>query len=179
MTIQRVSSRLLGYDPEQVDGLLDRVRRQYENPTSRIVTPGMLAVAKFDLVPGGYRFDQVDAALAKIADDFEIREITERITSFGKTEIKRDVRKLIGQISEVLARPAKERFSSARNGYKGKEVEKLLSQLRILEGQLLGPEPMELRTSELGSAKGGPNKSEVNEFLAMAVTALHTQRLLG
>jgi DivIVA domain-containing protein len=179
MSIQRVSSRLLGYDPEQVDGLLDRVRRQYENPGSRIVTPGMLAVAKFDVVSGGYKFDEVDSAIAKIADDFEVRELTERITRFGKTEIKRDLRKLVGQVSEVLAQPSKERFSSARNGYKAKEVERLLSQLRILDGQLLGPDPMELRTSKLGSSKGGPNRSEVNEFLAMAVTTLHTQRLLG
>jgi DivIVA domain-containing protein len=179
MSIQRVSSKLLGYDPEQVDGLLDRVRRQYDNPNSRIVTPGMLSVAKFDLVSGGYRIDQVDAAIAKIADDFEVREITERIAKFGKTEIKRDVRKLVGQIAEVLARPAKERFSSAKNGYQQKEVERLLSLLRILDGQLLGPEPMELRTRELGSSRGGPSKSEVNEFLAQAVSALHTQRLLG
>jgi hypothetical protein len=38
---------------------------------------------------------------------------------------------------------------------------------------------MEIRTRELGSAKGGPSRSEVNEFLALVVTALHTQRLLG
>jgi DivIVA domain-containing protein len=84
MSIQKVPGRLLGYDPEQVDGLLDRVKRQYDNPNSRIVTPGMLSVAKFELVPGGYRIDQVDAAIAKVADDFEIRELTEKISKFGR-----------------------------------------------------------------------------------------------
>lgn len=179
MSIQRVSGNLLGYDPEQVDGLLDRVRRQYENPQSRLVTPGMLAVAKFDLVPGGYRIDEVDLSIAQVADEFEVREISERIAKFGKIEIRRDQRKLIGVIAETLARPSKERFTASPNGYKQKLVEQLVSQIRVANGVLTGPEPMEIRTRELGSAKGGPGRSEVNEFLALVVTALHTQRLLG
>jgi DivIVA domain-containing protein len=179
MSIQKVPGRLLGYDPEQVDGLLDRVKRQYDNPNSRIVTPGMLSVAKFELVPGGYRIDQVDAAIAKVADDFEIREVTEKISKFGRGEIKKDNRKLIGMVAEVLARSPKERFNPSRNGYRFKQVEQLLSLIKVTDGQLTGPEPMEIRTCELGSSKSGPNRSEVNEFLAMVVTALHTQRLLG
>ena len=178
MSPQRVSGKILGYDPEQVDGLLDRVRRQYDNPQSRLVTPGMLAVAKFDLIPGGYRIDEVDLIIAKVADEFEIKEISERITRFGKTEIKRDHRKIIGVIAETLARSNKERFSPTRNGYRPKQVEQLISLIKVADGQLSGPEPMDIRTRELGSAKGGPSRSEVNEFLALVVTALHTQRLL-
>lgn len=179
MSLQRVSGKLLGYDPEQVDGLLDRVRRQYDNPQSRIVTPGMLAVAKFDLVPGGYRIDEVDLAIAKVADEFEIRELSERIAKYGKTEIKRDNRKILGMIAETLAASPKDRFSSARNGYRAKLVEQIVSQIKVADGKISGPDPMDIRTRELGSAKGGPSRSEVNEFLALVVTALHTQRLLG
>ncbi len=179
MSIQKVTGKLLGYDPEQVDALLDRVRRQYENPQSRIVTPSMLSVAKFDLVPAGYRIDQVDFALAKVADDFEVRELTERLGRIGKTEMRRENRRLIGMISEVISRDPKDRFSQARSGYRPKQVNQLLDLIRVQEGVLLGPEPMELRTRELGRGKGGPNKTEVNEFLAMTVTALHAQRLLG
>jgi DivIVA domain-containing protein len=179
MSIQRVSGKMLGYDPEQVDGLLDRVRRQYDNPALRLVTPGMLAVAKFDLIPGGYRIDEVDLAIAKVADDFEIRELAERIGKFGKTEIKRDHRKIIGTLAETLARPGKERFSASPNGYRHKQVEQLIKQIKVSEGLIFGPEPMDIRTRQLGSSKGGPSRSEVNEFLALVVTALHTQRLLG
>jgi DivIVA domain-containing protein len=179
MTIQRVSGKVLGYDPEQVDGLLDRVRRQYDNPQSRLVTPGMLAVAKFDLVPGGYRIDEVDLAIAKVADEFEVRELTDRIAKYGKTEIKRDHRKIIGMVSETLARSNKERFSPSSNGYRLRQVDQLISQIKVANGLISGPEPMEIRTRELGSAKNGPSRSEVNEFLAQVVTALHTQRLLG
>ena len=179
MSPQRVSGKILGYDPEQVDGLLDRVRRQYDNPQSRLVTPGMLAVAKFDLIPGGYRIDEVDSIIAKVADEFEIKEISERIAKFGKTEIRRDYRKIIGMVAETLAQSKKERFTSSRNGYRQKMVDQLVSQIKVTDGLLSGPEPMELRTRELGSAKGGPSRSEVNEFLALVVTALHTQRLLG
>lgn len=179
MSIQKVSGKMLGYDPEQVDGLLDRVRRQYDNPQLRLVTPGMLAVAKFDLVPGGYRIDEVDLAVAKVADDFEIRELTEKIAKYGKTEIKRDHRKIVGMLAETLARPGKERFSSSPTGYRRKLVEQLVKQIRVSEGLIFAPEPMDIRTRQLGTAKGGPSRSEVNEFLALVVTALHTQRLLG
>ncbi len=179
MSIRRVSAQLLGYDPEQVDGLLDRVRRQYDNPQSRLVTPGMLAVAKFDLIPGGYRIDEVDLAIAKVADEFELRELAERISKYGKIEIKRDNRKIIGMVAEILARPSKERFSPSRNGYRNQQVEQLVREVRVADGLISGPEPMDIRTRELGSAKGGPSRSEVNEFLALVVTALHTQRLLG
>ena len=65
MALERVSNTILGYDSEQVDALLDRVRRQYEKPNSRIITPAMLASLEFDLDPGGYRIDQTDAALAE------------------------------------------------------------------------------------------------------------------
>lgn len=179
MTIQKVSGKILGYDPEQVDGLLDRVRRQYDNPQSRLVTPGMLAVAKFDLVRGGYRIDQVDTAIAKVADEFEVKEIAERIAKFGKAEIKRDLRKIIGMVAETLATAAKERFSPSPSGYHHRQVDRLISKVRIAEGKIFGPEPLGIRTSELGTAKGGPNRSEVNEFLALVVSAMHTQRLLG
>jgi len=118
MSLGKVSGKLLGYDPEAVDALLDRVRRQYENPQSRIVTPSMLAVAKFDLVPAGYRIDEVDAALAKIADDFENREISQRLERIGKLELKRENRRLIGVIGEVLAREEATRFTPSRNGYR-------------------------------------------------------------
>jgi DivIVA domain-containing protein len=179
MAIQRVSIKLLGYDPEQVDGLLDRVKRQYENPAIRLVTPGMLAVAKFDLISGGYRIDQVDLAMAQVADDFEVRELSEKIEKYGKHEIRRDHRKAIGFVAETLARTSKDRFSEARNGYRYKLVEKLISETKVSEGLLIGPEPMDIRTRELGSARGGPSRSEVNEFLTQVVTVIHTQRLLG
>lgn len=179
MSLSKVSGKLLGYDPEAVDALLDRVRRQYENPQSRIVTPSMLAVAKFDLVPAGYRIDEVDAALAKIADDFENREISQRLQRIGKLELKRENRKLIGLIAEVLAKEDEQRFTPSRSGYRPKQLNQLLDQIRIQEGVLLAPEPMKIRTWELGRAKGGPNKLEVNEFLAQVVTALNTQRILG
>ncbi len=179
MSLSKVAGKLLGYDPEAVDALLDRVRRQYENPQSRIVTPSMLAVAKFDLVPAGYRIDEVDAALAKIADDFENREISQRLQRIGKLELKRENRKLIGLIAEVLAKEDEQRFTPSRSGYRPKQLNQLLDQIRIQEGVLLAPEPMKIRTWELGRAKGGPNKLEVNEFLAQVVTALNTQRILG
>lgn len=179
MSLSRVSGKLLGYDPEAVDALLDRIRRQYENPQSRIVTPGMLAVAKFELVPAGYRIDEVDAALAEVADDFENREIAQRLQRIGKLELKREHRRLIGFISEVLAKEEGRRFTPARVGYRPKLLKQLLDQIRIQEGVLLAPEPMAIRTWELGRARGGPNKVEVNEFLAQVVTALNTQRILG
>ena len=103
MALERVSNTVLGYDSEQVDALLDRVRRQYEKPKSRFITPAMLASVEFDLAPGGYRIDQTDAALAEVAIEFEHRELKARLERIGTKRFRAETRSLIGTIVKVLS----------------------------------------------------------------------------
>lgn len=179
MALEKVSPRVSGYNPEQVDALMDRIRRQYENPGSRIIIPSMLAAVRFDFSPGGYRIEQVDMAIAQVSEDFEKREIAKRIERIGIQAMAKEVRSQIKVINDRLSKPASERFSPARNGYSGKAVDRLLSELLIEADRLTGPTTMDIRTRPLGTSRGGPSRLEVNEFLAMVVGVIHRQQLIA
>ena len=179
MAIARVSGGVLGYDVEQVDALMDRVRRQYENPQSRFVVPSMLSAVSFDLVPGGYRIDEVDRALAQVAEDFEKVDIQRRLDRIGKVAMRKELRSQVGLIAEVLAMDSDRRFSAARNGFGKKQVKQLLSEITVVDGVIKAPEPMDMRTRALGRSSMGPAKSEVNEFLSVVIGVIYRQQLLG
>ena len=68
MNFPVASAKLQGYDPKQVDALFSRVSSQNENPEREIISSAVVAVAKFDLVLGGYKIPAVDEAIAKVAD---------------------------------------------------------------------------------------------------------------
>ena len=177
--LERVGGSALGYEPEQVDALLDRVRRQYENPKSRLMTSSMLSAVQFDLVPGGYRTDQIDDALAVVADEFEKRDISLRIERLGRREIAMELEQQLQTIATVLAQEAEKQFSPARGGYNKKLVRQLLLQLEVKDGRLSAPDTKMLRTMPLGRSSGGPSRAEVNEFLAMVIGVIYRQQLLG
>lgn len=179
MALERVSPGILGYDPEQVDALMDRIRRQYENPQSRIITPSMLAVVRFELISGGYRIDQVDQSIATVAEDFEKREVERRLDRIGKTALVKETRRLLGDVLQVLELDPKKRFSPARNGYNPKLVNRLLAEFASEDGVLKGPATMEIRLRPLGTARLGPNRTEVNEFLSLLVGILNRQELIA
>jgi DivIVA domain-containing protein len=179
MALEKVSPRLSGYNPEQVDALMDRIRRQYENPGSRIIIPSMLAAVRFDFSPGGYRIEQVDEAIAQVAEDFDKREIERRLERIGIQALAKEVKSQLKAINDRLSKPAGERFSPARNGYSGKVVNRLLSELLIEADQLKGPPTMDIRTRPLGTSRGGPSRLEVNEFLALVVGVIHRQQLIA
>ena len=178
MALERVPNSILGYDAEQVDALLDRVRRQYELPNSRIITPAMLAAVEFDLSPGGYRIDQTDAALAEVAIEFDARELKSRLERIGTKRFGIETRTQVGTIVKVLSQDHRKRFSLARNGYHPKRVNEMLSRLSIADGLLSAPSPLELKTAPLGKKNGGPARSEVNEFLSIVVSVIQRQRLV-
>lgn len=178
MAIERVANSVLGYSSEQVDALLDRIRRQYENPKSRIVTPSMLAAVEFELVPGGYRIDQTDNSLAHVAIDFEKRELSARLERIGQKRFKTETRTMVGTIVKVLSLEPNKRFSPARSGYHPRRVREMLQKLSVQEGVLQSPEPFELKTTPLGRKNGGPTRFEVNEFLGIVVSVIQRQELV-
>lgn len=177
--LERVSGKILGYDADQVDALMERVRRQYENPKSRFVVASMLSSASFDLVPGGYSIDQVDRALAEVADDFERKDLARRVERLGRRAIQLELRNQLGTIGQVLAQDPDKRFSPARNGFNKKLVRQLLQEVSVKDGKLVAPSSLDLRTRPLGRSSGGPARAEVNEFISVIIATLHGQELLG
>lgn len=65
MNFPMASAKLQGYDPKQVDALMARVKSQHDNPDRELISSAVVAIAKFDLVPGGYKIPAVDEQLRK------------------------------------------------------------------------------------------------------------------
>lgn len=167
-----------GYDQTQVDALLARIKTQYKDPTRKLITSAMLSVVKFDLIPGGYQIQVVDDALAKVADTFEQREIEQRLRSVGRAAIVGELTMMLNTIRPILERKPKESFKVQRNGYSRKLVSMLLKQITVRRGEVSAPEPYKLRTMSLGRSGSGFDRTQVDEFLAVVIGAIHRQRVL-
>ena len=179
MNFPVASARLQGYDPKQVDALMSRVQSQHENPDREILSSAVVAVAKFDLVKGGYQIPAVDEAIAKAADTFEIRELERDLKRHGKAKAATDLAALLRLLKQVLETEPKARFASASQGYSPRLVNALIKRIDIKRGTLVAPSTFELRTISLGRASNGYDRGQVDEFLGAVGSALHRQELLG
>lgn len=179
MSFPLTSAKLQGYDPQQVDALMTRVKTQYENSELELVTAAMLAVAKFDLVKGGYQIPAVDSAIARVADTFEQREIERAIRLRGRGAVATELAANVRQIKSVLDAPSKERFLLSRNGYSQKSVNNLLKRISVKRSMLSAPDAFEVRTISLGRSGSGFDRDQVDAFLALVVSANHAQSLLS
>ena len=179
MSFPLTAAKLQGYDTQQVDALMARVKSQYENPTKELVSAAMLSVATFELVKGGYQIPAVDSAIARVADTFEQRELEKAMQQRGRGAMATELAVRLRAIKGVLDLPAKERFERSRNGYSQKEVGNLFKRIVIKRGNIAAPDTFEIRTISLGRSGNGFDRSQVDEFLASVVTAVHAQNLLG
>jgi DivIVA domain-containing protein len=179
MNFPASSAKLQGYDPKQVDALFARVASQIESPEREIVSSAVVAVAKFDLVLGGYKIAAVDEAIAKVADTLEVRELERQIKIFGRSKVAADLAALLRLLKQVLETEPKARFERAAKGYSPRMVNSLIKRIEIKRSTLSAPSTFELRTVSLGRSSNGFDREQVDEFLSAIVTALHSQDLLG
>ena len=179
MNFPVASAKLQGYDPKQVDALFSRFTSQIESPEREIVSSAVVAVAKFDLVLGGYKIPAVDEAIAKVADTLEVRELERQLKAFGRTKVAGDLAALLRLLKQVLEAEPKSRFEKSAKGYSPRMVNALIKRIEIKRSTLSAPSTFELRTSSLGRSSNGFDREQVDEFLSAVVTALHSQQLLG
>lgn len=179
MNFPVASAKLQGYDPRQVDALMARVRSQESNPDREILSSAVVAVAKFDLVNGGYQIPAVDQAIAKVADSFELRELERELRRHGKAKAAGDLAALLRLLKQTLDSEPKSRFEYASQGYSPRLVNALIKRIEIKRGTLVAPSTFELRTISLGRSSNGFDRGQVDEFLGAVGSALHRQQLLG
>ena len=179
MEFPSTSAKIPGYDPEQVDVLVARLNRQYENPSLKLVTSSMLSVVKFDLVPGGYQIPAVDKAIAGFAETFLEREVAGKVKRGGRDGVAAELAAALREIRRVTELPAGKAFSRSRNGYKRRQVKAILKKLEIKRGVISELDALTLRTTPFGRSRSGFDRTEVDEFLALVIKALHCQRALG
>lgn len=179
MDFPRTKPKVLGYDPEQVDVLLSRLQRQYENPELKLVTSAVVNVAKFDLVPGGYQIPVVDNAIAKLAEIFLEREIAGMVKGGSRTKVAAELASNLKEIKVVLENGPKKSFSKQKNGFRKRDVALLLKRLEIKRGSLLAPDALELRTMGFRRSRSGLDRAEVDAFVNLVIRSLHCQKALG
>jgi DivIVA domain-containing protein len=174
-----VSGKGRGYAPEQVDGLIARARRQYENPALGLLDSGVLQSARFELVAEGYEPAPIDAAIARIADRLEQLEIERRFRSGSQRQLMREHEELIERIINVLRGGSAKAFSTEPNGYKRGEVREAMQQIRVADSKISDLDTVELRTKPFGLARHGFSRSEVDEFMVHVVSAILMQRAIS
>jgi DivIVA domain-containing protein len=179
MNFPMASAKLQGYDPKQVDALMARVKSQQENPDREILSSAVVAIAKFDLVRGGYKIPAVDQAIAEVADAFELNEVQREIRAKGRAKSAADLAALLRALKQVLETEPKSRFEKVSQGYSPRLVNSLIKKIEIKRSTLTAPTTFELRTASLGRSSNGFDRGQVDEFLSAVVSALHRQDLLG
>jgi DivIVA domain-containing protein len=162
-----------GYEPQAVDALMARVKRQYEGQGLGPISAGMLVETRFDLVAGGYQVQAVDAALARLADTFELREQSERLARLGKGVILGELEIMDSELQRVLSLGAVGAFDYAKRGYKKRDVKKVL-QIISEFGGLDRVDTFVVRSQALRRSRSGLDRDQVDEFLAL-VTAASTR----
>lgn len=179
MEFAHTSAKIPGYDPEQVDVLMQRLERQFETPALKLVTSSMLSVVKFDLVPGGYQIPAVDAAVAGFAETFLEREVAGKVKRGGRAEVTAELSAAMREIRKVIELPSGKAFARAKNGYRARQVLAIVKKLEIKRGVISELDPLALRTTAFARSRSGFDRTEVDEFLALVIKALHCQRALG
>lgn len=179
MGFANTSAKIPGYDPEQVDVLVARLQRQFESPSLKLVTPSMLSVVKFDLVPGGYQIPAVDKAIATYSETFLEREVAGKVKRGGREEVAAELSGALREIRRVTELTPRKAFGRAKNGYKRRQVIAILKKLAIKRGVITELDPLVLRTTAFGRSRSGFDRTDVDEFLALVIKALHCQRALG
>lgn len=171
-------SQGMGYNPEQVDALLDLAKRQYEAPDQILLRASDLRGLRLDLVKGGYAISQVDEALDNLEDHFiqaEIRQFRER---FGEQELAKRYRELQESLLPRLARKAGKRFTKVSwlaRGYDRKKVDNLCDLLAVHFTGKQSVRVSQVRRSQFTATRSGYSMPQVDSFLDRVIEALQLE----
>jgi DivIVA domain repeat protein len=166
-----------GYDREEVDEFFDIARSAYEGgvPAEEFSYP-QVQQAAFELVRGGYRTTEVDAALTRLESAFLQRDRADFIAVNGETEWFSQTSERATDLYPRLLRPRGERFSHPKSGkgYNTEEVDDLLDRLTGYFDQEEELDPRDIRGALFKSArrKKSYDEAQVDAFLAVAASVL-------
>jgi DivIVA domain-containing protein len=168
----------MGYNPEQVDALLDLAKRQYESPDEVILRASDLRGLRIDLVSGGYAISQVDAALDNLEDHFIRAEVEAFRERFGDQELAKRLSELQQTLIPRLRREKGKRFAKVSilaRGYDKKKVDELCAHLLAhFNG---GPRVTvpQVRRAQFSATRAGYSMPQVDAFLDRVIEALQLE----
>lgn len=180
MSEQTSFSRIqgLGYNPEQVDALLDLAKKQYENPDQILLRASDLRGLRLDLVSGGYSISQVDAALDNLEDHFIRAEISAFRNRFGESELGKRYEELKQTLLPRLQREKGKRFAKVSwlaRGYDRKKVDELCDLLIGHFNAGVKVQVAQIRRAQFFSVRSGYSMPQVDSFLDRVIEALQLE----
>ena len=168
----------MGYNPEQVDALLELAKRQYESPDEVLLRASDLRGLRLDLVSGGYSVSQVDAALDNLEDHFIQAEVKAFRERFGEPELAKRFQELQQSLVPRLRRDDKKRFarvSLLARGYDKKKVDELCNQLMAHFNGGPRVRVSQVRRAQFSASRAGYSMPQVDGFLDRVIEALQLE----
>lgn len=168
----------MGYNPEQVDALLDLARRQYESPDQILLRASDLRGLRLDLVSGGYSVSQVDAALDNLEDHFIGAEVSAFRERFGEAELAKRFDELQQALLPRLGRENGKRFTKVSwlsRGYDKKKVDDLCGQLIVHFNGGTKVRVSEVRRAQFSATRSGYSMPQIDSFLDKVIEALQLE----
>jgi DivIVA domain-containing protein len=168
----------MGYNPEQVDALLDLAKRQYENPDEVLLRASDLRGLRLDLVSGGYSVSQVDAALDNLEDHFIQAEVKAFRERFGDQELAKRFGELQQTLIPRLRRENGKRFAKVSllaRGYDKKKVDELCDQLMAHFNGGPRVKVSQVRRAQFSATRAGYSMPQVDGFLDRVIEALQLE----
>ncbi|MFM6980093.1 MAG: DivIVA domain-containing protein [Micrococcales bacterium] len=178
----KTTKKNLGYDPAEVDALVDQARSIFALGDASVADEGFIRNSQFSLVKGGYEIALVDAALDRLDDAFGLQVARSTIRRHG-FDASRE--KLTNWRDTLLARTKRGKnkaFDSAgafSKGYHRKQVDVALGNIAAhLEGSA------KLTTAQLREVKfkpvtGGYKEAQVDAYLDRAVDFVNLEQAIG
>ena len=168
----------MGYNPEQVDALLERAKAQYESPDQILLRASDLRGLRLDLVRGGYSISQVDAALDNLEDHFITAEVIAFRQRFGEPELARRFKELQQALLPRLSRSKVKRFTKVSwlsRGYERKKVDELCDQLVVHFNGGAKVRVAQVRRAQFTATRSGYSMPQVDSFLDKVIEALQLE----
>jgi len=168
----------MGYNPEQVDALLELAKRQYESPEEVLLRASDLRGLRIDLVSGGYSVSQVDAALDNLEDHFIQTEVKSFRERFGDQELAKRYEELQQSLIPRLRRESKKRFAKVSllaRGYDKKKVDELCDLLMAHFGGGPRVKVSQVRRAQFSATRAGYSMPQVDGFLDRVIEALQLE----
>jgi DivIVA domain-containing protein len=178
----KTSSKEQGYSPAQVDELISRARQQFANPSSHSIASQTLRTAQFELVPGGYVIEAVDAALDRLDDAFAVQDAKRLVAQVGEHGAAQHVLDLQILLNGRVERPAGRKFTRNKwwlKGYSTKQVDQVLNLVRRqLAGKTSVPVDT-LREVTFRPKWGGYVENQVDAFIDRTIEYIQLSSTLG
>ena len=168
----------MGYNPEQVDSLLELAKAQYESPDQILLRASDLRGLRLDLVRGGYSISQVDAALDNLEDHFISAEVIAFRQRFGEPELARRLEELQQALLPRLRRAKAKRFTKVSwlsRGYDRKKVDELSDQLVAHFNGGAKVRVAQVRRAQFTATRSGYSMPQVDSFLDKVIEALQLE----